>query len=368
MRIVYDVRPLQTPSRLRGIGTVTRRVLESLSAIDHENEYQLLRWPGDDPLLELSVDFRWQWLEVPRPRPAKLGWLIDRVLLGRRLRGVADCFHVNSPFDLDMGWPWQRHPVPRRVVTLYDLVPVLHGNETLRGKHRLLIPLFKLMAWQLCQAWRIVSISETTARLARENLRLGPGQVRVAPIGVAERFRPQDDAIKDAFRARMDLNEPFLLYVGGANRNKNLSRLLAAFERSPSIPRLVMLTRGFDAPNDGRVRVLHSLDESDVVTLYGCARLVVMPSLFEGFGLPVLEAMACGTPVVCSDIEPFREVGGEAVRYFPAQDVSAMAATLTSAWSDDVWRRQAMAAGCTRAEAFTWARCARMVLDVYRES
>lgn len=366
-RVIYDVRPLQTPSNLRGIGTVTRRLLETMSTLDTENEYLLLRWPGDEPTLSLAPTFRWRWLEVGRPWPAKLGWFIDRVRLGATLKGAADIAHFTSPFDLDMGWPYVGPIPPRRVVTLYDLIPVLHWRETLRGKHRVLVPFFMQMAQHLRYAWRLVSISEHTARLAEEVLGVDRSHVRVAPIGVDERYRPLGAGACDAFRARLGLTEPYVLYVGGANPNKNLPRLLEAFARVPEIPSLIMLTRGAPPTPDGRVRVLQALSDADMPALYGGARLVVMPSLFEGFGLPVLEGMACGVPVACADIAPFREVAGDVARMFDPLDVAGMAAVLRDAWSDEAWRDEAMAAGVARATVFTWERCARIVLDTYRE-
>lgn len=367
-RIIYDVRPLQTPSNLRGIGTVTRRLLEAMAVLDTENEYLLLRWPGDEPALSLAPGLRWSWLEVKRPWPAKLGWFIDRVRLGPTLKGAADIAHFTSPFDLDLGWPYVGPVPPRRVVTLHDLIPVLHWQETLRSKHRILVPFFMQMAQHLRYAWRLVSVSEHTARLANEVLGIDASHVRVAPIGVDERYRFIDAPARDAFRVRLGLTEPYLLYVGGANPNKNLPRLLEAFGRVPEIPSLVMLTRGAPPTSDGRVRVLRALSDADMPALYGAARLVVMPSRYEGFGLPVLEGMACGTPVVCSDIAPFREVAGDAARMFDPLDVDAMAAAMRGAWTDDVWRREAAASGVTRAATFTWERCARIVLDTYREA
>lgn len=367
MPIVYDVRPLQTSSRLRGIGTVTRRLLETISTLDKTEEVLLLRWPGEVPTLDLAAGFRWRWLEVPRPFPRKVGWLVDRWGLGARLKGVADVAHFTSPFDLDMGWPFRSLARPRSVVVLYDLIPLLHAREMLTGKHRILAPLFRWMAWHLRRATRLVSISESTARLAVEALGLDARMVRVAPIGVEPAFRRLGPDACAPLRARLGLSEPYLLYVGGANPNKNLRRLLEAFAHLQEIPSLVMLTRGLPAPVDPRVRVLDALDDADMPALYNGARLVVNPSRFEGFGLPVLEAMACARPVVCSDIAPFREVAADAVGYFQPEDVADMVGALRRAWADDAWRMRAAEAGVARAAPFTWERCARIVLDVWRE-
>lgn len=368
MRIVYDVRPLQTLSRLRGIGSVTRCVLQALSAIDHANEYTLLCWPGERPALDLDAAFHWTWREVPRLRPHKLGWFYDRVCLGGVLNGLGDCVHFNSPFDLDLGWPHLGPMPPRRVMTLYDLMAVTHARDILRGKQKLLVPVFLQMAANLKYAWRLVSISQTTADEACRVLGLDPAVIRVAPLGVSSLYRPPEDEAGADFRRRHGLSEPYLLYVGGPNPNKNLGRLLAAVREVPEIPSIVMLTRGLPPTDDARVRVLESLDEADLPLLYGSARLLVQPSLFEGFGLPVLEGMACGTPVVCSDIPPLREVGADITRRFPPTDVAAMRDVLRAAWRDDTWLRAAALEGVARAATFTWERCARVVLGVYSEA
>jgi alpha-1,3-rhamnosyl/mannosyltransferase len=369
MRIIYDVRPLQTPSDQRGIGTVTRAVLETLSREDYRHlELKLLRWPGDPPRLTLGDGFRWSWMEVPRPRPAKLGWFFDRIGLAARLRDGGEVAHFNSPFDLDLGWPPVGSIPPRRVVTLYDLIPIHHWRETLRGKHRLLVPIFMQMAANLRYAWRIISISQTTADDAVATLGLDPRIIRVAPLGVAAHFRPRPVPELDAFCERHAIERPYLLYVGGANPNKNLSRLVEAFRAAADLPRLLMRTHGFEPPPDRRVRLLPPLDQDDLARLYTAARLVVMPSLYEGFGLPVLEAMACGAPVVCSDIPPFREVAGDVARTFDPTSVEAMVAVLRGAWQDDPWLGAIGERGVAHAARFTWTRCARIVADTYAEA
>lgn len=368
MRIIYDIRPLQTPSRFRGIGTVTRNVLESLSILDTGNDYRLLRWPGDTPELTLNPSLRWQWMEVPRSHPTKLGWLLDQITLKRLLDGQGDCVHFLSPFDLDLGWPPGGRIPPRRIVTVHDLTPVLHTRDVLQGKYRLLAPLFAHMASNLRHAWQLICNSQFTADEVCAYLELTRDKVRVASLGVSSRFDVCDEASVAAFRERHGLLSPFLLYVGGSNPNKNLTRLLDAVQEIPDIPLVILLTQGLAAPEDSRIRLLHQIGDEELPLLYNAAHLFVLPSLFEGFGLPVLEAMSCATPVVCSDIPPLREVAADVARYFPPDDVTAMRNVVRSAWNDKAWLREAGERGKLRAAGFSWNRCARSILDVYQEA
>jgi len=115
------------------------------------------------------------------------------------------------------------------------------------------------------------------------------------------------------------------------------------------------------------VRVLGPVAPIDLPPLYSAARLFVFPSLYEGFGLPVLESMACGTPVACSDIRALREVGGDAVAYFNPLDVTRVGEVVETVLADPDRQRRLSEAGLERAAGFTWQRTAQQTLDLYRD-
>ena len=363
LRVLYDVRPLQTASRLRGIGIVTRALLEALSKLGCPHELALLCWPGERPELDLAPGCAYRWVEVARPPVHRLGWLWDAWVL-RRIAAGYDRAICLSPFDLQLGWAWHLSTAPGSVVMLYDLIPVLHADTIYHGKQRLLKPLFRHQAHRLRKAWRVLCISESTAELARAHLQLDDTVLRVTPLGVDGRFyRPTEAEVAD-FRAARGLEEPYLLYVGGPNPNKNLDRLFAALQLLTEPPLLVCVTRGLDPRRHGTlpVRVMEGVSDAELRLLYGGARLVVQPSLFEGFGLPVAEAMACGAPVACSQIAPLVEVAGGYARTFDPLDIHSMARTIEATMGDSQWLAWARAHGVERAATFSWERCARLAL------
>ncbi|MBM4438409.1 MAG: glycosyltransferase family 4 protein [Actinobacteria bacterium] len=377
--VLYDVRPLQTASRLRGIGTVTRQLIEALSRVDRENRYLLLRWSRrPSPELALAPDFAHRWLEVSRCPQRHLGWLWDRVLLAFALSRRAEVGHFLSPFDLEMGWPsWGVIGGMRQLVMAYDTHPLSGSRDVLQGKHRLLAPLFAWMGGQLRAAAALTCISHTTADDVHAHAGVPRERLHVTPLAVDARFTVRHQPEIDRFCARAELQRPYLLYVGGANPNKNLPGFLEAIARTdvphvvlavPSSARGELEARAGALGISGRLTFLSGVSDEDLPLLYAGARQVALPSLQEGFGLPVLEAMASGAPVVCSDIPALHEVGADAAAYFPPRDVALMARVIGGVWGDADRRAAMRAAGLVRAGAFTWDACAHKVMEVYRSS
>ncbi|GEM_PF-1439898 len=199
----------------------------------------------------------------------------------------------------------------------------------------------------------------------------------------SERIYVCPDAIKDVYigpAPPADKREPLLLFVGTLVRRKNPETVVRAFAelatRSPEL-RLVMVGRAGSASGEvekavresevtDRIEVRHGLADTDLASLYRHASLLIMPSHYEGFGIPVIEAMASGLPVVASDIEVFREVGGDAAAYYgEPEDVAALASTV-AALLDDGPRRVRMAeVGLARSEQFHWDKIIRRYLEIY---
>ena len=166
--------------------------------------------------------------------------------------------------------------------------------------------------------------------------------------------------------------QPFVAVVGNQDPRKNIGTLLDAFPRFRTRMRpcrLVMVGPG-EQPRakPPAVDFIGYLEESALAKLYRRALMVVQPSLYEGFGLPVLEAMACGTPVACADIDVFREVAGEAACYFDPKDADSIAATMEELAGDDALRAQLTAAGLERAQRFSWDAAAEKLLAVFQEA
>ena len=287
-------------------------------------------------------------IELGFGRAGKLGTLeLDLAwyprLLARRARGldVLHCPTYRAP---------ARSSVPV-VMTVHDLAvfrfPEAFGRWT-RAYSRRAVP-------RAARAARLVlTVSEFTRREAVELLGLPPDRVRVVPNGVEPVFRPDGDA------------EPgdYVLAVGTLEPRKNLPRLAEAARRLGVELRVVGARGWGDVPLDG-VTLLGEVGDEELARLYRGARCLAYPSLYEGFGIPLLEAMACGTPVVTSDRPGTAETAGGAAVLVDPLEAEAIAAGI----EDAVARRDELRAlGVARAEAFTWERAAALTAAAYREA
>ena len=262
------------------------------------------------------------------------------------------------------------------VVTVYDL-SFLHYPQTLSASRRAYLRLFTGLTCR--RARRVICISHSTARDVIEQLGVAPEQVDVAAAGHdPARFRPLPAAEVAAFRREKGLPERFWLFVGTLEPRKNLPTLLQAYAALPAHERPPLLLgggKGWDYDEifasvarlglADSARWLGFLAADDLPCWYNCAETFVYPSVYEGFGLPVLEAMACGTPVIVADASSLPEVAGEAGLCVPAHDVHAWADALRRAMTDAAWREQASQRGLAQASRYTWQETARQTIRSY---
>ena len=380
LRVAIDARPLQPGFREhagRGIGVYASELVKALAR-------------RDDVALTL-------WFEpahgVPEGLPASAAHafygrlnlpLRDRLAAHLTVRAAAtsrefDVFHVLAHGDAPA------FPPRGMVVTVHDLILEVLG-PLYPGHHR---PTFRI-------ARAVERLATTNARtlvadsgVTRDDMvrlhGVEPGRVHVAPLGVDARYRPPDAATIAALRARHGLQHPFVLYVGGIDARKNVPFLLEAFAHARDGRReplkLVLAGHVQDAPEypvlreraralglDEELRVLGFVPAEELPVLLASARVFAFPSLYEGFGLPPLEAMACGTPVVSSDRGSLAEVLGDAALVAPADDARAFAAALARLIDDESLHAQMRARGQARAASFTWERTAEATVAAYRAS
>jgi glycosyltransferase involved in cell wall biosynthesis len=228
----------------------------------------------------------------------------------------------------------------------------------------------------------VICVSDFTRREALRFFDVDPRRLHVVPSGVdLDIFRPiQDGDMLGRIRAKYHLPSEFLLSVATLEPRKNLDGLCRAYARLRETmsdpPRLVCVGgKGFQMERIRRVvedlrlgdgvRFLGFVDHGDLPAIYNLALMTVIPSLYEGFGLPVLEAMACGTPVLASGAEALRETGGDAAAYAEATDPGQMAEAMKSLILSDSRRRELRAKGLDRVKEFTWQETARRTLAIY---
>ena len=273
------------------------------------------------------------------------------------------------------------HRCPKRIYTSHDLVAISRPDLT-SDFHRRYVEA-QLPAWRRPGSF-FISVSEFTRREMTRHVGLPSERIRVIPNAVSAEFRPVqgagDRTRLEAFRAAHGLSRRFLLAVANTNLNKNLVNLLRAarivLERTSAVDQLVLcgnqgwpggpLRREADRLGD-RLRLV-SLPRGEMPLLYAAGTALVFASLYEGFGLPVLEAMACGTPVVSSRAAALPETGGDAAVYFDPEDPEAIASATVAVVEDDGARARLAERGLAQAARFSWARAARETLAAYREA
>lgn len=297
-------------------------------------------------------------------------WQIPRLLR----KAGAHLYH--SPYYL---MPY-RPGVPT-VLTVYDLIP-LRFPQFVSVRARLLFRLAMILA--LNAADQVVAISEATRQDLHRVFHLSKEKIQVIPLAGGENFHPPTLQEIQRVRAQYNLPDEYVLYLGINKPHKNLARLVEAWAhltRQRAFENEKLVIAGAWDPRYPQVKrlaarlsltqsiiFLGSIPEADLPALYGAARLFVFPSLYEGFGLPVLEALSCGTAVACSHTSSLPEVAGEAAVYFNPLDSREIADTLGQTLNDEDLLASLKKRGLQRSLKFSWQQTARLTVQVYRQA
>jgi glycosyltransferase involved in cell wall biosynthesis len=361
MRIAIDARLWAEPRS--GIGRYTRSLTEQLVRVAPEERWVLYvdRSPG--PTLAGAEVRCLPWRQ-------RLVWSLWHAPRDLRRRPV-DVFHGVTGFELPGRGPWAL------VSTVHDLVP-LRLPDLVPARHRWAVRC--LLGGALRRAQRIIAVSETTRGELLARYRLPASRVVVVPEAAAPHFTPPPPPTLAAARARYGLDRPYVLFVGFLEPKKNLGVLLEAVARLRRAgvwgeTELVVVGAPGWGPDparraqalglEGAVRFMGAAPDADLPALYGGALAFAFPSLWEGFGLPALEAMAAGAPVVASNRGALPEVtAGAALLVDPAP--GPLAEALERLLADPGLRERLRLAGLARAAQFSWERTARETLAVYR--
>lgn len=268
----------------------------------------------------------------------------------------------------------------KTVVTIHDLIPIV--LPLYRGSP--LVRLYtRLVSASARRAHAIIADSNCSKQDIVHHLGIPAERVHVIYLAANTRFRPVQNT--DEVRGKYKLPERFILFLSGYDQRKNVRVLIEAFSRladlykegyrlvlggavpdvdSPFFPNPSRMVRESGLPGDA-VQFIGEVAEEDKPALYSSAAVFAFPSVYEGFGLPVLEAMACGTPVICSNTSSLPEVVGDAGLALDPQNVERWADSLQRVISDSRRREAMRAAGIQQASKFTWDRTARETLQVY---
>lgn len=354
MRIGLDITRAIAPKD--GTGTYTAELLRALIA----------RAPKDDEFLLYSLgeplDTELFHAEFPEADEA----FIPRP--GRPHDDALDLFHANT-------WIVPPGYRGRLVFTAYDLTVLSHAEHHVLGTK--VDCLTGLLEAHLSGA-TFVAISEATADELEKRLDVPRTRIRTIHPAPAPVFAPRDErAVRSRLLRRLAAEPPYLLSVGTLEPRKNLKRLVEAYafldeELRRRVPLLLAGGQGWmldagELTEVAGMRLLGHVDRDDLVDLYNAATVFAYPSLAEGFGLPVAEAMACGTAVLTSNISSLPEVAGDAAHLVDPTDVDAIREALEHLLDDESERQRLKDAGLARAEHFSWDTTARRTLALYRE-
>lgn len=293
-------------------------------------------------------------------------WQIPRLLCQLK----ADLYH--SPYYL---MPY-RPGVPT-LLTVYDLIPLVYPRY-FPFETRLIFRLATALALKV--AGRVAVISNASRNDLLQFFPIPAQKTTAIPLAADPVFKPQPAETIAHLRRKLSLPEEYTLYFGSNKPHKNLARLVDAWAKIQPQPGPLIIAGFWDlrypeakdlaaALNMGdKIRFLGRVEEIDLPALYSAATAFIFPSEYEGFGLPVLEAMACGTPVACANTSSLPEVAGEAALLFDGADSADMARALSTLLADPARQADLRQRGFERAGQFSWAQTAQKTLALYRRS
>ncbi|MHC4663733.1 MAG: glycosyltransferase family 4 protein [Planctomycetota bacterium] len=359
MKIAIDASPCAA-AHGTGVATYVRELVKALAGIDGKNRYVLCTRISRLPR-------RGSFLKPPAQN------FTDKIMvegLNLMFPRSLDLFHGTDARAARLDVP--------QVITIHDL---FQEESEKYSKPRFREKKQKYYIGSASRARAIIVPSEYVRKAFSESYPDVDYKVVVIPHGVGEEFKPQDDEAVSAVREKYRLPEKYILFVGSVGVRKNSQRLLDAFGRiAGDYPELGLMLAGKlshggeqvslsvrTTPFHDRIRMPGYVPTEDLPALYTGASLFVLPSLSEGFGIPMLESFACGTPVVASDRTSIPEVAGDAAVLVDPEDTDSIAEGMDSVLGDEKLRNELIEKGKARAGEFTWLASAIAHLELYNE-
>jgi glycosyltransferase involved in cell wall biosynthesis len=346
MKIAIDISPLQTGHKVRGAGFYLENLKRALVKYYPKNEYKFFT-------------------------------------RGENLPENVDLVHFPyfEPFFLAL-------PIYKKyltVVTVHDLTPIVfkkHFPRGIRGEIK-----WQMQRYALKKAHAIITDSESSKKDIVKRVGVPADKIFVIYLAAGEEFKiiPNLESVAKNLKEKYKLPEKFVLYVGDVTWNKNLPRLIEAI-KSVNVPLVMvgkaLVSEDFDrsnpwnkdlakvqdlAKNDKDIIRLGFVSTEDLVGIYNLATVFAMPSLYEGFGLPILEAMSCGCPVVTTKQGSLSEVAGEAALYVDAYSKESIAEGIKEVFDNPILQKKLLQDGLKRVGKFSWKKTAEETLDVYKK-
>jgi glycosyltransferase involved in cell wall biosynthesis len=365
--------------RVSGSAQYMLHLLDALARLDQQNEYILL---GPKPA-EQTVEYSFPYQVHPVPDFAARDENIEKVIWEQLIapnaahHATVDLYHV--PYFAPPLFP--RTPT---VVTIHDVIPLRLPAYQLGGKVKAYM---KLVSYAAHRATMIITVSQHAKQDMVDALKIPPERIRVIYEAAGDEYHPiADPEILATARARYGISERYIFYLGGLDQRKNVLQLIRAFSHlyhqlgDPDLqlvisgnpdkqkgqlfpdPRPVAADLGIDSQI-----VYRFIEDEDKPAIYSGASLFVFPSLYEGFGLPPLEAMGCGAPVVCSNRTSLPEVVGDAAISVDPEDTRALTEAMHQILTNSTLQADLRARSLRQAAQFSWDKTAQETLAVYHE-
>lgn len=374
MKLLIDARPLQNAHRTRGVGVLLQNLLPAMGRLAEDDEATLITLKGRSLPQLFPREKRLETFRLERPN--RFNWIADHLLLpGIARRSGAEVFFATD-FNSYLIPTWGV-----RVVSIaYDLIPFIFP-ESMAAQ-----PLPVKVGWRinfpkLVASDGVAAISEATKEDVVRLFDADPQRISVIYPGIDHGLFNAANALDGRSQgevvARYGIRGDYVLYVGDSEWRKNLRRVLEAMAAIRDDVSIVLV--GKKALTDPLLRrwigelglerrtvLTGFVPDADLPALYGAARAFVFPSIYEGFGFPIAEAMACGCPVITSRISSMPEVAGDAALLVNPESVAEIRDALESLLAEDSPRQRLTAAGLRQAAQFSWQRCATETLALLR--
>jgi glycosyltransferase involved in cell wall biosynthesis len=364
MRVGIDARLVYYSQA--GIGQYILHLVSGLAQADMESEYVLLQSRKDDQTILEQSNFRRVSLWTPsHHRLERFSLNIELMRLG------LDVLH--SPDFIP-----PHRPSCRSVITVHDLAFLLYPHFLTRESARYYGHIDQAVRW----TDHIIAVSESTKRDTVQHLGVPEDKITVVHEAASPIFRPVGrEKAREQVRDRHGVDGPYILFVSTIEPRKNVPTLLrAAWQLAECYKEDVRVVlaggKGWlfedsfavveDLDLDGRVHFLGRVSSEDLLYLYNAAEMLAHPAFYEGFGLPPLEAMACGLPAIVSNVASLPEVVGDAGLLVDPHDVDELTVAMWRVLNDDELRQEMRQKGLRQAGRFSWERAARETLDIYR--
>jgi len=356
-----------------GVSEYTKSLVKTLLEIDKENEYILfgssLRQQPIFSKYHDTVHGNYSLRTYSFP-PLVLEWLWNRlhIISIEKLTGKIDLFHTSD---------WLEPPAKcPKVTTIHDLTVFKYPEAFApKGGHNILTNVEKKLQWVKKESAAVIAVSNSTKRDIIEFLKIPEEKIKVIYEAASEKFQRTTEDKSTQVKKKYKIEGEYLLSVSTLEPRKNLKRIIESFKilRQKERGLVLVLVGKYGWGNEkmsnvkcqmSNVKILGYIEKEDLAGLYSGAKAFIYPSLYEGFGLPILEAMSCGCPVVTSNVSSMPEVAGEAAVLINPLSVESITEGIKIALKN---RRDLIKKGYDQVKKFSWEKCAQETLKVYEE-